>query len=637
MSRPVGASGNSENGPRRSHGGGSIEKQRPTIRMSTERTQSMDTRGDHFRAMFANKNTECADPDKAPEIEGVLVKEGRGMLTSKWQKRYFALYGTRLMYWVEELDYRRGMPYKGAIDLAGCTIVSKKQTHSGRECCFGVFHPFRKDTWLGARDMPELVRWVQKLEEALGLRMGDDIYMTDFEMLSVVGRGASGMVYQVKKKDTGEVYAMKVISKTHMRNKLESEFKNWEQASANVPHQGEGDEKASVRQHWMVQSVKQERRILEVVNHPFIVRLFFAFQTPEKLCFVTDFVNGGELYSHISKAKIFNEDRARFYAGEIILALEYLHEMGIVYRDLKPENILLDREGHVKLTDFGQSKTNMHVDANNAGPDTSRRSFSLVGSPYYMAPEIFLKQGHGVEADWWSLGILIYEMLCGLPPFYSESTSKAYRRLLTDDIVYPPHVSEEARKLLRGLLNTDLALRFGSRDPPGPWNDDITRIGMKWSFAWFVPINWRHLLARKVKPPYTPAVSGLGDLSNISSQFTSEVIRPSPSDQEHPESQDPFASLFEDFTFNANTMDERDEDGQGAAFDSAGRSPALSPGMSPTRSPGLSPAAKLLDKMWGKKVPPMERLSLDGYTTGAAGGSIPEGQNEEPTTPVARH
>eukprot|EP00283_Hemiselmis_rufescens_P001972 CAMPEP_0173469804 /NCGR_PEP_ID=MMETSP1357-20121228/77552_1 /TAXON_ID=77926 /ORGANISM="Hemiselmis rufescens, Strain PCC563" /LENGTH=743 /DNA_ID=CAMNT_0014438057 /DNA_START=90 /DNA_END=2318 /DNA_ORIENTATION=+ len=608
-----------------------MDSNRPAPRNSVERTQSMDMAGKEsgFRGMFGGwkNNTETVDPDENPTVEGWLVKERRGVIGTKWQRRYFALYGIRLVYWVEEVDFRRGMPFKGSVELAGCSIVSNQPSRNGREFCFGLFHPLRKEWWLGTRDMPELVRWVQKIEEALGLRIGDNIYITDFDMLSVVGRGASGMVYQVKKRDSGEVYAMKVISKTHIKNKLSGELKQLDK-SANRGGGQRTDENGEISKHWMVQSVRMERTILEVVDHPFIVRLFFAFQTPDKLCFVTDFVNGGELYSHISKAKTFTEDRARFYAGEIILALEYLHEMGIVYRDLKPENILLDREGHVKLTDFGQSKTDMRLDDNNEGNASHRRSFSFVGSPYYMAPEIFLKQGHGIEADWWSLGILIYEMICGLPPFYSDCTTKAYRRLLTDPIEYPPHVSEEARKLLRGLLHVDLTRRFGSRDAPrDSCQTDVERISTKWSFAWFVPINWAQLLNKQVKAPFTPNVSGAGDLSNISSQFTSEVIKSTEGDrvlQDAPE--DPFVKLFDDFSFNAHTMEEKFGHAAAASSLAFRRSPASSPSLrgSPSRPSPASPSRKSPSYNGQVGSTQFEKLV---FTTGvAAGGTIKEEQ-----------
>mmetsp|Transcript_71396 Transcript_71396/g.190697 ORF Transcript_71396/g.190697 Transcript_71396/m.190697 type:complete len:175 (+) Transcript_71396:760-1284(+) len=156
-----------------------------------------------------------------------------------------------------------------------------------------------------------------------------------------------------------------------------------------------------------------------------------------------DFINGGELFSYIAREKQFPEERARFYTAEIILALEYLHGMDIIYRDLKPENVLLDWAGHVRLTDFGHSKDEH---------SRNDRAFSVVGSAYYMAPEILLHHGHGKEADWWSLGILTYEMMVGLPPFYSDNTREAYERLLTAPVQFPPHLSAAARSFLHALL-----------------------------------------------------------------------------------------------------------------------------------------------------------------------------------------
>lgn len=167
---------------------------------------------------------------------------------------------------------------------------------------------------------------------------------------------------------------------------------------------------------------------MEVVNHPFIVKLHFAFQTTDSLCLVMDFINGGELFAHLSSQRVFSESRAKFYTAEIILALEYLHEIGVVYRDLKPENILLDSVGHVRLTDFGHSKDEF---------SREDRAFSMVGSPYYMAPEVILNKGHGKEVDWWSLGVLAYEMMTGLPPFFEENTRLAYQKLLTQPIPFP--------------------------------------------------------------------------------------------------------------------------------------------------------------------------------------------------------
>ncbi|EKX46291.1 hypothetical protein GUITHDRAFT_94389 [Guillardia theta CCMP2712] len=243
-------------------------------------------------------------------------------------------------------------------------------------------------------------------------------------------------------------------------------------------------------------------RILEVVNHPFIVQLHYAFQTANRLCFVMDFINGGELFSYITREKHFSEPRARFYAAEIILALEYLHKMNIIYRDLKPENILLDEKGHIRLTDFGHSKDDQSDDD---------RAFSMVGSPYYMAPEILLKQGHGKEADWWSLGILIYEMLVGLPPFYQENTKKAYEALLTQPIEFPSNISSEARRMVRGLIWSRRRETLRTRDGEG--------VDVENNIHWEVEVT-----IEKEEPPFKPRVRDITDVKNFSPNFTVTVM-----------------------------------------------------------------------------------------------------------------
>ncbi|EKX38178.1 hypothetical protein GUITHDRAFT_158530 [Guillardia theta CCMP2712] len=288
----------------------------------------------------------------------------------------------------------------------------------------------------------------------------------------MVGRGSFGQVFQVRKKDTSAIYALKVL------------------------------EKSFVRKRDQVQNTKAERKVLEIVNHPFIVTLYYAFQTGSSLCLVMDFINGGELFIHLKKQKFFSERDARIWAAEILLALEYLHSMGIIYRDIKPENVLLDRGGHIKLTDFGLAR-----DVTDAA--TAK---TVAGSPYYMAPEVLLMQGHDVQADWWSLGILIYEMLVGLPPFYSSNAKAAYQRLLTEPIPFPDHVSESARILIRGLLKTNPAHRLGAGDA----------MPIK-TQAWFQGIRWEHVLMRQLRPSIVPELKDDLDISNFDQTFTSDL------------------------------------------------------------------------------------------------------------------
>ncbi len=211
---------------------------------------------------------------------------------------------------------------------------------------------------------------------------------------------------------------------------------------------------------------KEERNILVKFNHPYLVKLEYAFQnaTKTKLYFVMEYLNGGELFTHLKSVKRFSENRARFYAAEIILGLEELHRHKLIYRDLKPENILLDSAGHIRLTDFGLAK--------QLEPGESLTN-TFCGTPEYLAPEIIMSKPHGKEVDWWSLGILIYEMLVGIPPFYSENIAKMFELTKRANLNSIPHwVSWEARSLLMMLINKDPKSRLGY-GPDGA--DDVKR------------------------------------------------------------------------------------------------------------------------------------------------------------------
>jgi serine/threonine protein kinase len=238
--------------------------------------------------------------------------------------------------------------------------------------------------------------------------------LDSFKIERVIGRGAFGKVFLVTKKDSGQIFAMKCCKK----NELE-----------------ERDQ-----QH----RLKNEREIMADVDHPFLISLRFAFQTDEKLCLVMDFVNGGELFFHLRKASRFTEEKTRFYSAEILIALNYLHSHNIVYRDLKPENILLDADGHIKLTDFGLSKK------------FEKKTFSLCGTPEYLAPEILMESGHDHSVDYWSLGILIYEMLAGKPPLTERNQEKLFKLIVSQQITMKSFFSSQASSLLSSLLVSDV-------------------------------------------------------------------------------------------------------------------------------------------------------------------------------------
>jgi len=248
---------------------------------------------------------------------------------------------------------------------------------------------------------------------------------------------------------------------------------------------------------------RAEKSILQKIQHPFIVKLHYAFQTKDKLYMILDYVNGGELFFHLKKEGRFSEERVRFYAAEIISAIAHLHSLGIVYRDLKPENILLNMAGHIQITDFGLSK---EIDQDG--------TTTFCGTPEYLAPEVLKGQSHGHAVDWWSLGTLVFEMLTGLPPFYSQNINTMYQKILNYDLKFPSHVSADAQSLLTGLLNRNPDQRLGS----GPNGSAAIK-----GHVWFKKYDWARLDALEVDPPFRPKVTHAADTTQIDSVFTKEI------------------------------------------------------------------------------------------------------------------
>ncbi|PKI63165.1 hypothetical protein CRG98_016350 [Punica granatum] len=267
-----------------------------------------------------------------------------------------------------------------------------------------------------------------------------------------------------------------------------------------------------------VDYMRAERDILAKVVHPFIVPLRFSFQTKSKLYLILDFINGGHLFFHLYRQGIFSEDQARFYTAEIISAVSHLHKCGIVHRDLKPENILMDADGHVMLTDFGLAKE----------IDGSSRSNSMCGTTEYMAPEILLSKGHNKDADWWSVGILLYEMLNGQPPFTHTNRQKLQQRIINEKVKLPPRLTSEAHSLLKGLLQKEPSKRMGS----GPSGGDEIK-----GHKWFRSINWKKLEAREMQPKFKPDVSGRDCIANFDRCWTTmppdDSPAPTPTAGEH--------------------------------------------------------------------------------------------------------
>ncbi|KAF9221905.1 Pkinase-domain-containing protein [Gyrodon lividus] len=301
----------------------------------------------------------------------------------------------------------------------------------------------------------------------------------DFEFLKLIGRGTFGKVFQVRKRDTKRIYAMKVLSKKEIIAKKE------------VAH------------------TIGERKILQrSLECPFLVGLKFSFQTDTDLYLVTDFKSGGELFWHLQKETRFTEERARFYIAELVLALEHLHKYHIVYRDLKPENILLDATGHVALCDFGLSKADLRSD---------ELTTTFCGTTEYLAPEVLLDEhGYSKLVDFWSLGVLLFEMCCGWSPFYAEDTQQMYKNICFGKIRFPRNViSEEGKMFVKGLLNRNPKHRLGARRDAEELKEH----------PFFSSVDWKALSMKQVTPPFKPVVESDESTANFDPEFTTADIR----------------------------------------------------------------------------------------------------------------
>jgi len=325
------------------------------------------------------------------------------------------------------------------------------------------------------REIEEDAQLLQEANEALEGEGDWDSYMRHEEeevderpcvdmfdpALRVLGRGSFGRVVLVQKhhgQNTGSLYAMKILRKSHLVRRRQ------------------------------IERTKTERKVLSVLDHPFIMKMYYAFQTTEKLFLVLDYCPGGELFFHLSRYRRFQEPVSRFYAAELLLAIGHLHKNGIIYRDLKPENVLLDAYGHVKLGDFGLAKDGI--------THPTRGAKSTCGTPEYMAPEVLNQGGHGFCVDYWGLGMILYEMMTGLPPWYTTDRTKLFRRLRSAPLIFPKevHFTPHCRACIAGLLEREPRLRLGVMG---------LRSAMRHEF-FYRRINFEALRARQIAAPIRP-------------------------------------------------------------------------------------------------------------------------------------
>lgn len=300
--------------------------------------------------------------------------------------------------------------------------------------------------------------------------------LNDLEILNTIGTGTFGRVKLARYPPANKFFALKIMKKKEILRLNQ------------------------------VEHVFSERAILTALAHPFIVRLYSTFQNSENLYMLLEYIQGGELFSVLRRAKRFDDLTAKFYASELVLAIEYMHSLNVVYRDLKPENLLIDTHGHLKIADFGFAK------ALNDG-----KTWTLCGTPEYLAPEIIKNEGHGFAVDWWALGVLIYEMLVGSPPFYDNSSYKIYEKILSGNIIFPSCLSPFAKDIIQKLLIQDPTLRLGNL------NEGVNDIK---KHSWFAGIVWNDVYHKRNSPPFIPKFYHSGDTSNfdVYSEEETEVL-----------------------------------------------------------------------------------------------------------------
>ncbi|XP_014227718.1 atypical protein kinase C-like [Trichogramma pretiosum] len=332
--------------------------------------------------------------------------------------------------------------------------------------------------------------------EDLGATSGQQLSLKDFELVKVIGRGSYAKVLMVELKSTKCIYAMKVIKKALV---TEDEDIDW---------------------------VQTEKHVFEIAsNHPFLVGLHSCFQTASRLFFVIELVRGGDLMFHMQRKRRLPEEHARFYAAEISLALNFLHSKGIIYRDLKLDNVLLDQDGHIKLTDYGMCKENIHEFETTA---------TFCGTPNYIAPEILRGENYSFSVDWWALGVLLYEMLAGRSPFDIAGASEnpdqntedyLFQIILEKTIRIPRSLSVKAASALKGFLNKDPKERLGCGSGVNSFTELMTH-------PFFKPIDWEQLEQKLITPPYRPRFESDRDLANFPPEFTEEPVLLTPDDSD---------------------------------------------------------------------------------------------------------
>jgi protein kinase A len=290
--------------------------------------------------------------------------------------------------------------------------------------------------------------------------------LSHYEVKQTLGTGSFGRVRLALKKGTSEYYALKILKKNEILRLRQTDH------------------------------VFSEFSVLKNLRHPFLVSLVSFTQDDRCLYFCLELVQGGELFSYLRTVGKLVPPHAKVYAAQVVCMFQYMHSLNVVYRDLKPENLLIGADGYLKLTDFGFAKV------------VTGRTYTLCGTPEYLAPEILLNKGHGKPVDWWTLGILLYEMLAGIDPFCDDDPMMIYQKILKGRVRFPRNFDENAKSLVKHLLVGDLSKRYGNLKRGV---DDIKQ------HRFFSGMDWQRLLEKQLPMPYIPVVGSVSDLSHFAS------------------------------------------------------------------------------------------------------------------------
>lgn len=414
-----------------------------------------------------------------------------------WKRYYYRLDGDELVEYLAE----------NGRELSRLKLTSKTSIlttpHYKEQLIFHISTgSFKNNVYLAENDKA-YEQWTSTLKNVCRRKQDgiESVNLEDFDIIKVIGRGTYGKVSLVRHKKSEKLYAMKSMSKRMLH-----ESKN-------------------------IENVLIEREVLIQNNHPFLVKAHYTFQTETKIFIILDYIPGGEIFSRIKDEGRFSVERAKLYAAEILLGIEHLHKHGLIYRDLKPENLMIDEDGHIKITDFGFTKTNITT----SGQTTS----TFCGTPEYLAPEVLLQQPYTRSVDWWSFGVILYEMLSGLPPFFDPNPKKMIIGILYDKLLYPRHFDLTTVDLISKLMDRN------SKDRLGSGNLDSEEIK---SHPFFDDINWDDVLAKRTSPEWIPPIKNAEDTQCFDIEFTEE---PTGISFEDP-ALVPFdvQNAFEDFTCN---------------------------------------------------------------------------------------